>query len=262
MSFQDLGKSGGPQRPHRSNLTSIANRPSTIPENNSRASGSNSLTQLSDGILQYQRNVGILEKIARQIGTPADGAELQTQFDVQVDVLNQLGQRLENTLRRLETDEQGDRTEAAKRRATLIKLGRDYRRIETSYKNILLEAKQKKARLLTYKQSQNTSSLNQSQKRGTSEEEEEQISLHLQMQQDLLNEEIMREREHEIRNINHGMHQVNEIYKDLAHVVAGQQEQVDQIETQMEQSKVNAEQGLSHIQKANEKASSSQCTIS
>mmetsp|Transcript_641 Transcript_641/g.808 ORF Transcript_641/g.808 Transcript_641/m.808 type:complete len:261 (+) Transcript_641:31-813(+) len=260
MSFQDVGKSGGPQRPHRSHLTSASTRQSTIPENNTATNGSNSLAQLSDGILQYQRNVGILEKIARQIGTPADGAELQTQFDVQVDVLNQLGQRLENTLRRLETDEQGDRTEAAKRRATLVKLGRDYRRIETSYKNILLEAKRKKSRLAAQKQNQSTSAFSYSQKSHTSEEE--QISMQLQMQQDVLNEEIMREREHEIRNINHGMHQVNEIYKDLAHVVASQQDQVDQIETQMEQSKINAEQGLSHIQKANEKASSSQCTIS
>jgi len=72
----------------------------------------------------------------------------------------------------------------------------------------------------------------------------------------------MRERENEIRNINRGMHQVNEIYKDLAHIVGSQQEQIDQIETQMEESKVNAQQGLSHIQKANEKAGASQCTIS
>ena len=105
----------------------------------------------------------------------------------------------------------------------------------------------------------------------------------------LLNEELMCERETEIRNINRGMHQVNEIYKvrrrfrripllvrlscvltgmfgmekDLAHIVGNQQEQIDQIEGQMENSRANAEQGLSHIQKANEKAStSSQCTIS
>jgi t-SNARE complex subunit (syntaxin) len=51
--------------------------------------------------------------------------------------------------------------------------------------------------------------------------------------------------------------------KDLAHIVGNQQEQIDQIEGQMENSRANAEQGLSHIQKANEKASaSSQCTIS
>ena len=72
----------------------------------------------------------------------------------------------------------------------------------------------------------------------------------------------MREREAEIRNINRGMHQVNEIYKDLAHIVGGQQEQIDQIETQMEESKDNAEKGLQHVTRANEKASASQCTIS
>ena len=50
--------------------------------------------------------------------------------------------------------------------------------------------------------------------------------------------------------------------QDLAHIVGSQQEQVDQIETQMEQSKANAQQGLGHIQKANEKASQAQCSIS
>ena len=47
----------------------------------------------------------------------------------------------------------------------------------------------------------------------------------------------MREREEEIRNINKGMVQVNEIYKDLAHIVGSQQEHVDAIESQMEESR-------------------------
>lgn len=72
----------------------------------------------------------------------------------------------------------------------------------------------------------------------------------------------MREREEEIRNINKGMHQVNEIYKDLAHIVGSQQDQVDTIETQMEDSRNNAESGLSQVQQANERYNSSQCTIS
>jgi t-SNARE complex subunit (syntaxin) len=72
----------------------------------------------------------------------------------------------------------------------------------------------------------------------------------------------MREREEEIRNINKGMHTVNEIYKDLAHIVGGQQEQVDTIENQMEDARDNAESGLSEVQKANERYSNSQCTIS
>ena len=72
----------------------------------------------------------------------------------------------------------------------------------------------------------------------------------------------MREREQEIRNINKGMHTVNEIYKDLANIVGGQQEQIDQIEGQMEDARNNAESGLSQVQKANEKYNNSNCTIS
>ena len=72
----------------------------------------------------------------------------------------------------------------------------------------------------------------------------------------------MKEREEEIRSINRGMHQVNEIYKDLAHIISSQQDQIDTIETQMEESRANAEQGLKQVEKANEKYGNSQCTVS
>ena len=58
------------------------------------------------------------------------------------------------------------------------------------------------------------------------------------------------------------MHQVNEIYKDLATIIDSQQEQIDTIETQMEDSKDNAESGLKQIEKANEKFGSGGCVIS
>jgi len=77
-----------------------------------------------------------------------------------------------------------------------------------------------------------------------------------------LQEEIMREREEEIRNINQGMHTVNEIYKDLAHIVGSQQEQVDQIENQMEDARNHAESGLQQVQKANDRYNQSNCAIS
>lgn len=83
----------------------------------------------------------------------------------------------------------------------------------------------------------------------------------MQLMEDRLNEQIMREREEEIRNINQGMHTVNEIYKDLAHIVSGQQEQINQIETQMEDSRANAENGLQQVEKANEKFGNGQCIL-
>merc|ERR1740130_2110976 len=87
----------------------------------------------------------------------------------------------------------------------------------------------------------------------------------IQLQQDRLQEEIMREREDEIRAINKGMHQVNEIYKDLAHIVGEQQDDVDQIESKMEESKTAAQSGYEQVSKANEKyggSGNAQCIIS
>ena len=75
----------------------------------------------------------------------------------------------------------------------------------------------------------------------------------VQLQQDRLQEEIMREREEEIRQINRGMHQVNEIYKDLAHIVGEQQDDIDGIESKMEETKASAQSGLEQVEKANDK---------
>ena len=87
------------------------------------------------------------------------------------------------------------------------------------------------------------------------------VELIVEWKEDKISEEIMREREEEIRNIHKGMHTVNEIYKDLAHLVDNQQAGVDQIETQMENTKDNTATGLKHIEKANE-SDKSQCSIS
>ena len=63
----------------------------------------------------------------------------------------------------------------------------------------------------------------------------------------------MQGREEEIRSMNGCMRQVNETYKSLAHIVGSQQEQIDRVETQMEESKENTENGLAHVVEANEK---------
>ena len=86
------------------------------------------------------------------------------------------------------------------------------------------------------------------------------MKMELMLQENQLNEQLMREREAEIREINKGMHTVNEIYKDLAHIVQAQQEDVDKIETMMEEANTNAKSGLTHIEKA--AAHQSQCIIS
>jgi t-SNARE complex subunit (syntaxin) len=50
--------------------------------------------------------------------------------------------------------------------------------------------------------------------------------------------------------------------QDLAHIVGSQQEQIDHVETHMENASRNAEEGLKQIEKAKIAASESTCIIS
>ena len=65
---------------------------------------------------------------------------------MQVDVINQLGAKIEKQLKDQERDmESMPRAEAARGRATHIKLNRDYRRVETNFKNLQLESRRKRS---------------------------------------------------------------------------------------------------------------------
>lgn len=69
-------------------------------------------------------------------------------YKVQVHVLRQLGDKLNQLLEKQEQLlETLPRSEHAKKRATHIKLARDFRRVETTFKNIQLDTKRKRARL-------------------------------------------------------------------------------------------------------------------
>jgi t-SNARE complex subunit (syntaxin) len=150
---------------------------------------------------------------------------------------------------------------------TLLKLERDFERVQTSVQ----VTKTKVTKQMKQYQQRNNSSASaarRDQESASNNNNNTQTVLQqqqIQIQQDRLQEEIMREREDEIRAINKGMHQVNEIYKDLAHIVGEQQDDVDQIESKMEESKTAAQSGYEQVSKANEKyggGSSAQCIIS
>lgn len=214
--------------------------------------------QASDSILQYQKNVGLLENMNRQVGTKADGPVLETQFKVQVGVINELGSKIEKHLRSLEMNMASmTRTEASRCRSTHVKLNRDFRTVETKFKKLQLEAMRRR----NFMEAQRRDKEEDDRRRNEQDEfNQESMKFQLQLQENRLAEEIMREREDEIRNINKGMHQVNEIYKDLANIVGSQQTDIDTIETTMEESKVSAEAGLQQVTKANQ--AQSECVIS
>lgn len=95
--------------------------------------------------------------------------------------MQQLGDKLETNLRAQEMQlDQVPREQAAKRRATLVKLSRDFRKIEGACKNLMLETRRKKARLAEQKK-QAQFAANQ----GQLPEEEQRIQLELQLQQEV-----------------------------------------------------------------------------
>lgn len=95
--------------------------------------------------------------------------------------MQQLGDKLETNLRAQEMQlDQVPREQAAKRRATLVKLSRDFRKIEGACKNLMLETRRKKARLAEQKKQAQFAAT-----QGQLPEEEQRIQLELQLQQEV-----------------------------------------------------------------------------
>jgi len=258
MSFQDVGKRNS-QRPTataglQQNQTS---RPASTGGWGIGGGGSGSVAQISESLTQYQRNVGILEKIAQQLLTSTSSnrsarTELEQQYKAQLDVLRQLEQRLRDLILNLR------KSASASDSQRLQKLERDFERVQATAQSCSARVTRQQKQ---YQQRGDAAAL-QANNAAANTLHQEQQRFQMQVQEDRLHEEIMREREEEIRNINKGMHKVNEIYRDLAHIVSSQQEMIDEIETQMDDARGNAESGLTQVQKANEKYDNANCVIS
>ena len=172
-------------------------------------------------------------------------------YKAQSDVLRQLESRLKEQILA-----QRQRVGSGTQKQALAKLERDFEKVQGSVQvtkaKVTKQQKQYAARGANAVDA-NTTTQNYLQQQHAQQQ--------LLLQQDRLQEEIMREREDEIRAINKGMHQVNEIYKDLAHIVGEQQASVDAIENQMEDAKTTAQSGLDQVHQANEKYGNNQCVM-
>jgi hypothetical protein len=62
-----------------------------------------------------------------------------------------------------------------------------------------------------------------------------------------LEEALLRERHGEFVNIHGNMQQINDIYKDLAHVVDSQQEHIDEMEMNVMNTQQSAEEGMQQL---------------
>lgn len=222
MSFLDVVRS----TPSRS-LSNIPRSQSSISENASTAAildtlntndGSNGefysldIREVSDEVLQYQKEVGRLPSALHAATTAILDSSDEWKLKLQFSEVRKLGEQISLHLSTCEENlKVVQRHKAADSRAAILKLTRDFRRVETIFKNLEMDLKRKCADRSKLVYSYETHSrLHHDQRRNDEETRELQMQVE---EQDRLNQEIMRLREAEVLEINRKMHQVNEIYK-------------------------------------------------
>ncbi|GMH58634.1 hypothetical protein TrLO_g10917 [Triparma laevis f. longispina] len=238
MSFATLSSS-------QSNLPSHANIPPPAPSSASSSTltiSNTTLSSLSDSITTYQRNVSLLQPL---ITSPTQDSA--TQFPILLSVADQLRAKCASSLASARSQvSKMERQDASKFRGVLVKLSRDFERVEREQEKLKNEY-QRNLKLKTYSDQQ------QREEEGRRNEPlaVKQPEFVLKQEEDIQSS-LVADRHREIIQINQEMSKVNEIFKDLAGIVDGQQEEIDNIESLMEQSNVHARKGLEQVQEANE----------
>lgn len=264
MSFQDVGKRNSNRQPVNAAMGSTSSATMRMPSASSASAATSSVfasmsmsastatSQISDSLTQYHRNVGILEKIAQSLLTNNGGrnrSELEQQYKAQSDVLRQLESRLKEQIMG-QRQRIKNQSQTSSHKQALLKLERDFERVQATVTHTKSKVQKQ---MKQYQQMDSARIQDEQAARSNNSARSALEQQRMLIQRDKLQQEIMQEREDEIRKINKGMHQVNQIYKDLAHIVGEQQEHVDQIEDKMEESKIAAQSGLDQIHKANER---------
>ncbi|GMH83451.1 hypothetical protein TrST_g441 [Triparma strigata] len=245
MSFATLSSSDA-----HSTHSSNPNLPPPVPSQSSSSSSSlhisnSTLSNLSDSITTYQRNVSLLHPL---ITSPTP--DTPSQFPILLSICSQLRQKTSASLASARSQvTKMERTDASKFRGILVKLGRDFERVEREQDKLKTEY-ERTQKLKSYSDQQ--AQINQNRRPDSDADLDIKPSSFILKQEDTIQNDLITDRNREILQINSEMSKVNEIFKDLAGIVDGQQSEIDNIETLMEQSNMHAKKGLEQVREANE----------
>jgi len=145
-------------------------------------------------------------------------------------------------------DVQGHSKEARTAQTAFMKLHRDFRRAHQAFTITLCDYERRQRTDISLLGANHNQSINV--RNPDALMDPAQV---LQQEQEDFFERAMREREEEINQVNQKMHKVNEIYRDLALLVEGQQEQFDALGNRVQDAKDNVEGGLRHIEYARDR---------
>jgi len=207
-----------------------------------RPSGPASTAMIGENLKHFQQNVKFLQRLVDSIGKqPVADQQLRAQIAVVDDLAVRIGQQLSEQVRDLE---RRPKHEAAALRVQHAKLSKDYNRVLNQCKLVKQKAIEKQNQLRAapsdFKVLRDPETI------------EGDLKLQVQLQDEAVNEAILLEREKEMVEIHQKVSKVNEIFRDLANIVADQQEEIDSVEQMVDRSHQHARQGLTEVEKANE----------
>lgn len=233
---------------HDSSATTKSRRDKkhTTTEGNLSKRTASPLSKLSTEVAQFQKMVADLESLAKSsVSSPEAMWKSRILRRSANDADKDLALALEHDRKLAETEHDSRSVAASAKAASRKKLQRDYHRASEQFRSVLenMERRQKAE----------VSCLNANEaatkgEKGTAKVASKRMLLGAEEAEEDFFDRAMRERQEEVQNISDGMKKVQEIYTDLAGLVDGQQDQIDQLEDLNEEVKADTKAGLEEIQ--------------
>lgn len=232
-----------------------------------RSEEARTLQQMRDGVQTFARRVSQLDEAVRQIGTPRDNHALRARVRNGVDEAQLQMHELAALVKRVSAL---DMSGADKKKYTPLrqKLIEDFARTSNEFKRVSqLAAEREKAPIpaavLKSAQAGGSAILTTQESQALLEAERREQAVQLESQRAYI-DGINLEREEEVRQLEANVAQVNEMFKDLAHIIEEQGVLIDNIDANVSHAVEEVEEGEKQVDKAvhyQKKSRSKMCCI-
>lgn len=225
--------------------------------------------QVENSLKQMVQNFGQIMFASERLGTERDTVDFRDQLKQKIETTKELAKEITALMKRLEyintTSSQGTK----ERRRLIDKLETDFQSFEEKYKSLIKEVTRKmddfspkppkiptpssqSVTAQSSRQYQYADDTNDNERQSLIEAERRQQELARLENESIFMQNLIEERDQEIKAIQSQMVEVNQLFVDLNSLVAQQREFVDNIETNTEMARQQVTKGVVELRKANE----------
>jgi t-SNARE complex subunit (syntaxin) len=229
---------GSEKKQNNNNNTSHQKRTSASPS-----------SKISTEIAQFQKMVADLESLSR---SSASSPEAMWKSRILLRSARDANRDLKLALEKEERAGAGEggikSVGAAARAASKKKLKRDYHRASEQFRSIVEETERRQRAEISCLTASEAAAAGVNPEGGAAASAQKRAVIGAAEAEEDFFDRAMRERQAEVQKISDGMKKVQEIYTDLAGLVDGQQDQIDQLEDINDEVKTDTRAGLEEIQ--------------